>query len=76
MPADKRNDFEDVIEAICDEAKKFGVGVILAEDPNDFDTWEVLLEADRFEPDPSRLNEFIAQQTTQELKEQVVRWFK
>lgn len=67
---------ESVMEAICDESKKFGIGVITATEPNDFDTWEVLLEADRIEPDPYRLNEFIAQQTTQELKEQIVRWFK
>ena len=76
MPSEKRKDFSAVIDSICDESKKFGVGVILAEDPTNFDTWEVLLEAERYEPDPSRLNEFIAQQTTPELKEQIVRWFK
>lgn len=76
MPNDKRTEFDAVIDAICDESKKFGVGVILADDPANFDTWEVLLEADRYEPDPGRLNEFIAQQTTSELKEQIVRWFK
>lgn len=69
-------DFTAVIEAISDESKKFGIGFIIAEAPDDFDTWEVKLEADRIEPDPYRLNEFIAQQTTQELKEQIVRWFK
>lgn len=76
MPSDARSESGAVIEAICDESKKFGVGVILADDPTNFDTWEVLLDADRVEPDPSRLNEFIAQQTTPELKEQIVRWFK
>lgn len=76
MPNDKRADFSAVIDAICDESKKYGVGVILADDPIDFDTWEVMLEADRCDPDPGRLNEFIAQQTTSELKEQIVRWFK
>jgi hypothetical protein len=76
MPNDKKNEFQAVIDAICDESKKFGVGVILADDPANFDTWEVLLESERVEPDPGRLNEFIAQQATPELKEQIVRWFK
>ncbi len=76
IPKTNTNDFDGAIEAISDESKKFGIGFIVAEDSHDFDTWEVKLEADRIEPDPYRLNEFIAQQTTQELKEQIVRWFK
>lgn len=64
------------VEAVTEEAKKLGIGVIIADDPADFDTWEVLLDADRVEPDPGRLNEFIARQTSPELREQIVRWFK
>jgi len=51
------------VESVTEEAKKLGIGVIIADDPADFDTWEVLLDADRVEPDPGRLNEFIARQT-------------
>ena len=78
IPEENRQDYdnEDTIDALVNEAKKIGVGIIVADNPTDFDTWEVNLEAERFEPDPSRLNEFIAQQTSNELKEQIVRWFK
>lgn len=76
IPESEDQELESVIEAVCDEAKKFGVGVISAQEPSDFDTWEVLLDAERTEPDPGRLNEFIAQQTTPSLKEQIIRWFK
>lgn len=76
IPHDAQNEMGNELEAVTDEAKKLGIGVIVADDPADFDTWEVLLDADRFEPDPARLNEFIARQTTPELREQIVRWFK
>jgi hypothetical protein len=71
-----RSDMQNEIDAITEEAKKLGIGVIIADNPADFDTWENLLDADRVEPDPVRLNEFIARQTSPELKEQIVRWFK
>lgn len=50
--------------------------MITVDDPTDFDSWEVLVEAERREPDPGRLNEFIARQTAQETKEQIAKWFK
>lgn len=59
---------------IENEAGKFGIGLIVARDPIDYDTWEVLLEAQRIEPDPYKLNDFIAQQVSAELKEQIEKW--
>jgi hypothetical protein len=76
VPSSKREDYEAVIDAMAEEAKKFGIGIIVVEDPEIFNSWETLLDADRFDPDPERLNEFIAQQTSTELKDQIVRWFK
>jgi hypothetical protein len=76
VPNAKRAEMESEVEAVTEEAKKLGIGVIIADEPTDFDTWEVLLDADRVEPDPTRLNEFIARQTSPELREQIVRWFK
>lgn len=76
LPEADRSDMQNEIDAITEEAKKLGIGVIIADNPADFDTWENLLDADRVEPDPVRLNEFIARQTSTELKEQIVRWFK
>jgi len=71
-----RKEMDSELEAVTEEAKKLGIGVIVTDEPSDFDSWEVLLDADRIEPDPARLNEFIARQTTPELREQIVRWFK
>lgn len=76
IPETVRSTMEDVLDAITEEAKKLGIGVIVIDEPNNFDTWETLLEADRFDPDPARLNEFIARQTSTELRDRVVRWFK
>lgn len=76
VPEAADTDMQNEVEAVTEEAKKLGIGVIIADDPADFDTWEVLLDADRVEPDPGRLNEFIARQTSPELREQIVRWFK
>jgi hypothetical protein len=76
IPADVKADYKNVIAAIYEESKKFGIGFIVAEDPADFDTWDLALDADRFEPEPKRLNEFIAIQVTTQLKEQIVKWFK
>jgi len=58
------------------EAKKFGIGVIIAENPEDHETWEEKVEAQRIEPDPYKLNDFIAQQATPELKDQIEKWVK
>ena len=63
VPNDAQTEMQSELEAVTQEAKKLGIGVIVVDDPVDFDTWEVLLDADRFEPDPARLNEFIARET-------------
>jgi hypothetical protein len=76
IPANVKAEYKNVIDAIYEESKKFGIGFIVAEDPADFDTWDLALDADRFEPEPKRLNEFIAIQVTTQLKEQIVKWFK
>lgn len=61
---------------ILDEAKRHGVGVIVAADPSNFDSWETLVEAVRKEPDPERLNEFIGTQLSPTSREMVVKWFR
>jgi hypothetical protein len=47
------------LDDICYEAKTQGVGVIVAQDPSDYDTWEELVEATRCEPDPEKLEQFL-----------------
>lgn len=76
VPPSARADMEIQIDTITKEAKKLGIGVIIAEDPTDFDTWDQVLDADRIEPDPARLNDFLMTQISSELQEQFIRWFK
>jgi hypothetical protein len=57
---------QETIDEISAEAKRHGVGVIVAQDPADYATWEDLVEAQRFEPSPERLNDIIASQSLRE----------
>ena len=76
VPHSFKQSLQAVIEETISEAKQHGVGVIIAEKPGDYDTWEEQVEAVRHEPDPARLNDFLAQQVNQEFREQVIRWLK
>jgi len=67
---------EDRLDEVCAEAKRHGVGVIVAGAPDDYDTWDELVEPVRAEPEPSRLNEFLAKQFTQQQLERLVKWFR
>lgn len=59
--ATSRASFDASAEAdrINELAQKFGVGLILAENPAEVSTWEVLIDAIRHEPDPARLDRFM-----------------
>jgi len=66
----------ELLDEICVEAKRYGVGVITAQDPNDFATWDDIVEAQRFEPSPERLNDFIASQVSEGAKQGILQWLK
>jgi hypothetical protein len=76
IPDDTRAEVEEVLEEICVEAKRVGVGVIVAANPGNYETWETIVEATRHEPEPQRLNDFLAKQVSQGFREQIVRWFR
>lgn len=76
IPEADRAELEAVLEEIALEAKRFGIGLVVAANPSDYDTWEELVEAVRHEPDPERLNDFLAQQVSQGFREQIIKWFK
>ena len=76
IPEDKQGEAQAVLDEVSSEAKRYGVGLVVATNPSDYDTWEELVEAVRHEPDPERLNDFLAQQVSQGFREQVVRWFR
>ncbi|WP_438039651.1 hypothetical protein [Sorangium sp. So ce128] len=76
VPAERAKQLESHLDEIFAEAKKHGVGVIIAGKPDDYDTWEEVVDPVRADPDPRRLNEFLAKQFTKDQLEQLAKWFK
>lgn len=71
-----RTAFESSAEAerIIELAQKYGVGLILTEDPAQVDTWEIVLDALRHEPDPARLDRFLGDLPSEQMKKQLHKW--
>lgn len=63
-PEHSRDDFAESLDRITEEAERHGIGVVLATEPKDYETWEFITDARRVEPDPELLNDFITQQIT------------
>lgn len=57
-------------------ARKHGIGVIVATNMADWETWDELLSADRANPDPEQVNRFIATGFSQEAREKIIKWHK
>lgn len=66
----------DTLSEIFAEAKRHGIGVITFNDPSDFSSWEETVEPVRREPDPRRLNDFLATQFEAGQLETLLRWFR
>jgi hypothetical protein len=71
-----RNEFERAAEAerIIELAQKYGIGLVLAEDTGNVETWEILLDAIRHEPDPARLDRFLGDLPSEPMKKQLHKW--
>lgn len=61
---------------ILTTARKHGVGVIVATDMADWETWDELLSADRVTPDPEQVNRFIATGFSPEIHQKIIKWHK
>lgn len=63
-----------VQESIADVrtvARSHGIGLITAGRPADYATWEELEEAERHEPNPDRLDQFVSTQLSDHTKERI-----
>lgn len=71
-----RTNFEEAIEAerIIELAQKYGVGIVLAEQPEAVESWEILIDAVRHEPDPARLDRFLNDLPSADMKKQLSKW--
>lgn len=64
------------IEELSHEAEEHGVGLLVLTAPNDYKTWEFHQEADRNDPDPADIDEFVEDQLTSTLKDRIARWLR
>ena len=75
-PADQRESLNPTIQEVSEEAKRQGVGLIVAADIANYTTWEFLVEAEREEPDPARLEDFVGVQVNEDNKRKLRKWVK
>jgi hypothetical protein len=73
VPVEQEETVQETVEETCHVARVHGVGLIVMSDPADFATWEEKEEARRSEPDPQRLDEFIAVQLSQDAHDRIAR---
>jgi hypothetical protein len=73
LPHDSAESVKQVIDEARRVGRTHGVGIITVGDPENWETWEELEEARRFEPDPERLDEFIAVQLRRDAQEEILR---
>ena len=68
------NDYPD--DRIYHECERFGVGYILFDDPNNYDTYDVVVTARLKEPDPAEVDNFIRTQVNAQNQEEVREWIR
>ncbi|MEV6597575.1 hypothetical protein AB0M36_11995 [Actinoplanes sp. NPDC051346] len=73
VPADQAEQLEEDVADVAEAARTHGIGVITAADPDDYNTWEDREEARRIEPDPERLNNFVATQLSEKTRDLISR---
>lgn len=76
VPDAQAEQLKDALTEVYSEGKKHGVGVIIFNQPDDFSGWEEMVEPVRQDPDPQRLNDFLANQIEPSLLEIMLRWFR
>lgn len=76
VPDEESEDARDTLTEICAEAKRHGVGVVTFSTPASYDTWSELVEPVRLDPEPRKLNDFLATQFTHDQLERIVKWFR
>lgn len=73
VPPGQADQVEDDVVDVAEAARSHGIGVVTAADPRDYSTWEEREEARRVEPDPERLNSFVAAQLSDKTRDLISR---
>lgn len=76
VPTHKLKDLEKLLEQIKEEAARHGVGLIVATDVSDYETWDFRVDAILKQPDISRLDEFIENQLDEDNRRKLRKWIK
>ncbi len=63
---------ETKVERVAAVAREQGVGIVTFGDPNDFETWEEIIPARRWDSPPEALNEFIEKQVSHAGRQTIV----
>jgi hypothetical protein len=75
-PDDVAETYAEVLEIVKEEAERHGVGFVVMGQAGNYETWDEQVEAVRQEPDPEKLNDFLAKQLSTTFKEQIAKWFR
>lgn len=76
VPDSLQDELKEVLEAIAAEAKRYGVGVIVASVPSEYETWDEIVEAERVDADYHKLNDFVAVQFGQTSRDELLKLIK
>ena len=74
IPEANREKLAELIQSASKEASRHGIGLIVAKRTSDFDSWEIIIEATRREPDPASLDALLSDQLSEENKKQIRKW--
>lgn len=69
VPSGRAEDLWQAVDDVAEVARQHGIGVLAAGDPGDYLTWDEVVEAQRVEPDPERLDSFIRVQLSAETRD-------
>lgn len=76
FPDSKDYDKSPLYDRIQDECERFGLGLILFEDVSNWDSYTFEVAAERHDPDPQLVNDFIKGQISEKGREEIQRWFR
>lgn len=76
LPGDISDGSQAILDQVCDEAKRHGVGVIVVADPANYEDWEERVEPVRQTLNPERVNDFLSKQFSEGSKEAILKWWR
>jgi hypothetical protein len=74
FPDSDEYDDSPLFDRIVAECERFGIGLILFENVANWDTYDFQVSAERGQPDPQSVNEFIKVQISEKGREEIMKW--